>query len=510
MSTYTTTPGLISTFHSTLDNIVKERLNDTFRVIDECNNKKSKYPHTSSHVARPCFPENDCNQLTMGLIGCLPDNVQQAIKSFSIRPGKQHITFAFPFMEDTIQNFCEGNRISEVGGVPEKPRYITSGFFFDQGLEIIQGFQTYVTLVPYVNRESFPVVLLTLYQRETTEGICRHFQSLIRTMLKRPLPAGLWKISTLVVDLSPKLRELVLNTCAEAVTECQTEGSCHGFSEKPTEELMIQVKSPGIEPVVKEFWRVWGHEQISRQVFPVTVTNVSLAKPLYNAIPGMFRTLPDVSSGSININAFPHVPIKEGLHSVIKCLKTQDISQSKTKSDLVDTKPRSCVCSVCKIPSLASRPSSRLRMYGEFNVKNNHQTSPPQGSAFHLPVHHIMSAEDSQENLPHHSFRFSSTSVFPYSPFTSQRNRFREYLAIKNHASSKSIDFPYGVPTGHIRAAFVEPRASDVSIPTSVVQPIPHYLSLGLKSYEPVMRPYSMINKVEYPVTTGPYQNGFG
>ncbi|XP_076327625.1 uncharacterized protein LOC143234273 isoform X1 [Tachypleus tridentatus] len=275
-------------------------------------------------------------------------------------------------------------------------------------------------------------------------------------------------------------------------------------------QIDVMFKSPGIEPVVKEFWRVWGHEQISRQVFPVTVTNVSLAKPLYNAIPGMFRTLPDVSSGSININAFPHVPIKEGLHSVIKCLKTQDISQSKTKSDLVDTKPRSCVCSVCKIPSLASRPSSRLRMYGEFNVKNNHQTSPPQGSAFHLPVHHIMSAEDSQENLPHHSFRFSSTSVFPYSPFTSQRNRFREYLAIKNHASSKSIDFPYGVPTGHIRAAFVEPRASDVSIPTSVVQPIPHYLSLGLKSYEPVMRPYSMINKVEYPVTTGPYQNGFG
>ncbi|XP_076327627.1 uncharacterized protein LOC143234273 isoform X3 [Tachypleus tridentatus] len=229
-------------------------------------------------------------------------------------------------------------------------------------------------------------------------------------------------------------------------------------------QIDVMFKSPGIEPVVKEFWRVWGHEQISRQVFPVTVTNVSLAKPLYNAIPGMFRTLPDVSSGSININAFPHVPIKEGLHSVIKCLKTQDISQS----------------------------------------------SPPQGSAFHLPVHHIMSAEDSQENLPHHSFRFSSTSVFPYSPFTSQRNRFREYLAIKNHASSKSIDFPYGVPTGHIRAAFVEPRASDVSIPTSVVQPIPHYLSLGLKSYEPVMRPYSMINKVEYPVTTGPYQNGFG
>ncbi|XP_013774986.1 uncharacterized protein LOC106459860 [Limulus polyphemus] len=140
-------------------------------------------------------------------------------------------------------------------------------------------------------------------------------------------------------------------------------------------KIDMMFKSPGIEPVVKEFWKVWGHEQISRQVFPATVTNVSLTKPLYNAIPGMFRTLPDVADGSVNINAFPHVPIKEGLHSVIKCLKTQDISQSKTKSDLVDTKARSCVCSVCKIPSLASRPSSRLRMYGEFTVKNTHHTS---------------------------------------------------------------------------------------------------------------------------------------
>ncbi|XP_076349061.1 uncharacterized protein LOC143246366 [Tachypleus tridentatus] len=570
MSNYTsaTCPGLLSTFHSTLDNIVKERFNDTFRIMDEDNHKKDKTLHsTSHHVTRSYFHESDSNQLTMGLIGCLPDNVQQAIKSFSIRPGKQHITFAFPFMEDTIKSFCDWSNTAEVGGDPEKPRYISSGLFFDQGLEIVQGFQTYVTLVPYVNKGNFPVVLLTLYQRDTTEGICRHFQSLMRILSKKRLQTGLWKISTLVVNLSPKLREAVLNVCAETVADFQSDGTCHSFQEKPTEELIMHVKqkllrpyfasyrdllrrniqevlrqltttdpayflsvlellqghgcslidfrkvdmmfkSPGIEPVIKEFWKVWGHEQISRQVFPVTVTPVSLTKPLYNTIPRMIGSLRSGAEGPVNINSFPHIPIKEGLQSVIKCLKAQDISQTRIQSEPADTKTRSCSCSVCKIPPVTLRPSSRLRMYGELAVKNG-QSGSQHGSAFHLPNHHGPPSSDVRENLARHSFRFSS-AAFPYSPFSSQSNRMRELMAIRNHTSTKSVEFPYRVQTGGVPGSLAEPQTGATSNTSSLVQPVPHYFSLGLKPYRPMMYSYSVVNKTDYSVTTGPYQNGFG
>ncbi|GFS32398.1 uncharacterized protein NPIL_495901 [Nephila pilipes] len=94
--------------------------------------------------------------LTMALVGCLPDNVQQAIKSFSIRPGKQHITFAFPFMEETLRSFCETEGRNETSADPSSKSNSASSassvLFFDECLEVVHGFQTYVTILPQLNK----------------------------------------------------------------------------------------------------------------------------------------------------------------------------------------------------------------------------------------------------------------------------------------------------------------------------------------------------------------------
>ncbi|GBM37554.1 hypothetical protein AVEN_208313-1, partial [Araneus ventricosus] len=94
--------------------------------------------------------------LTMALVGCLPDNVQQAIKSFSIRPGKQHITFAFPFMEETLRSFCETDSRTEssidAGSKSGTTASTSSVLFFDECLEVVHGFQTYVTILPQLNK----------------------------------------------------------------------------------------------------------------------------------------------------------------------------------------------------------------------------------------------------------------------------------------------------------------------------------------------------------------------
>lgn len=82
-------------------------------------------------------------------------------------------------------------------------------------------------------------------------------------------------------------------------------------------------QSPAIDPVIRDMWRIWGHEQISRKVFPVGLgTPLSKLGPLYGSFTG--ETSPETV---VNMGTLSHVPVKEGLQSVIKCLKSQDISQ---------------------------------------------------------------------------------------------------------------------------------------------------------------------------------------
>ncbi|KAF8796459.1 hypothetical protein HNY73_000830 [Argiope bruennichi] len=411
--------------------------------------------------------------LTMALVGCLPDNVQQAIKSFSIRPGKQHITFAFPFMEETLRSFCETDSRSESsmdsGAKSGTTASGSSVLFFDECLEVVHGFQTYVTILPQLNkpcaRSSLPVVMLTLYQRDTTEGVCRHFQSLIRTLIEHKVTPDFWKLPVMVAELNSKYKELVLDICAETINEIQTENLSHSFPGK-TPEQMIQLlkekilrpcllsypeflrrntqevirnltttdpsyflsliellqstacsiwiqenlekfKSPGIDPVIRDMWRVWGHEQISRKVFPVTM---AAATPLANLGP-LYSHLDTGSEAVVSVGTLSHVPVKEGLQSVIKCLKSQDISQIKLKGSDHDSRYHSCNCSVCKIQP-QSRRSSRLRMYGDFTKQSVATNS--ECSAFHLPLQKRQS-DDFCSRSSVSSFRLqSSVSSFSY------------------------------------------------------------------------------------------------
>ncbi|GIY69546.1 uncharacterized protein CDAR_465561 [Caerostris darwini] len=499
--------------------------------------------------------------LTMALVGCLPDNVQQAIKSFSIRPGKQHITFAFPFMEETLRSFCEtesrNDTSGECGPKSNSTSSASSVLFFDECLEVVHGFQTYVTILPQLNkpcaRSSLPVVMLTLYQRDTTEGICRHFQSLIRTLVEHKVTPDFWKLPIMVAELNSKYKELVLDICAETINEIQTENLSHTFPGKSPEQMVqllkekilrpcilsypeflrrntqevirtltstdpsyflsliellqstacsildfkkidMMFKNPGTDPVIRDMWKVWGHEQISRKVFPVTM---AAATPLANLGP-LYSHLDTGSEAVVNVGTLSHVPVKEGLQSVIKCLKSQDISQIKLKGSEHESRYHSCSCSVCKIQP-QSRRTSRLRMYGDF-TKQSVANMSSECSAFHLPLQKRQpTSNDFCNRSSVSSFRLqSSVSSFSYhrhqhhSSFIStsaegSRSQHSDYLQSYDLASTEGPGLSsrpgYG-PSSH------------------VVQPVPHYLPMNLKAFsQRMLYGYPVINKPQYPLS---------
>ena len=75
--------------------------------------------------------------------------MMQAIKSFSIRPGSQHVTFAFPFMAELLSRFRPDSYGGDTG--VSQP-LITPGLFFDQSIDVIEGYQSYITLAPTLDR----------------------------------------------------------------------------------------------------------------------------------------------------------------------------------------------------------------------------------------------------------------------------------------------------------------------------------------------------------------------
>ncbi|XP_035204800.1 uncharacterized protein LOC118179744 isoform X2 [Stegodyphus dumicola] len=506
--------------------------------------------------------------LTMALIGCLPDNVQQAIKSFSIRPGKQHITFAFPFMEETLRTFCETDSINEAHiDTANKNRLASptsSVLFFDECLEVVHGFQTYVTILPQLNKSSLPVVMLTLYQRDTTEGICRHFQSLIRTLVEHKVTQDFWKLPLMVAELSSKYKEMILDICAETINEIQTENLSHTFPGKSpeqtiqlvkekilrpclvsypeflrrhTQEVMrnltatdpsyflslvellqsttcsildykkvdMMFKSPGIDPVIREMWRVWGHEQISRKVFPVTMaasTPVTKLGPLYGHLPGVSDTGPEAV---VSVGTLSHVPVKEGLQSVIKCLKSQDISQIKLRSTDHDSKFHSCNCSVCKIQP-QTRRNSRLRLYGDIS-KQTGTTSDC--SAFHLPLQKrqssVTSSGDFCSRTSVSSFRLqSSVSSLSYHPRHHHHHNTFLPSPVDSNSRNQHADYHQTFDIASTDGSSHHDRSAYGSMSSSghVIQPVPHYLPINLKAFsQRMLYGYPMLNKPQYPLS---------
>ena len=74
----------------------------------------------------------------------------QAIKSFSICPGKQHLTLVFPHMADSIQRFKQDSIYN--GAHISNEDILTSALISDGSSELFEGYHTYVTLAPTANR----------------------------------------------------------------------------------------------------------------------------------------------------------------------------------------------------------------------------------------------------------------------------------------------------------------------------------------------------------------------
>ena len=46
----------------------------------------------------------------------------------------------------------------------------------------------------FLSRPSLPIAVFTLYQRETSEGVLRHFESLIKVLLDTKTLLSVWKM----------------------------------------------------------------------------------------------------------------------------------------------------------------------------------------------------------------------------------------------------------------------------------------------------------------------------
>ncbi|GFG34074.1 hypothetical protein Cfor_04254, partial [Coptotermes formosanus] len=109
--------------------------------------------------------------------------------------------------------------------------------------------------------------------------------------------------------------------------------------------------SPQLDPAIRELWRVWSHEQVAAKVFPVCNASNRLGSLFYTTSPqGEICMLNQPSSSTAALlGHVTHVPVKEGLHSIIKCLKNQDLTFSSSSSpENKSQRYRTCACSVCR------------------------------------------------------------------------------------------------------------------------------------------------------------------
>uniref|UniRef100_T1J5B3 Uncharacterized protein n=1 Tax=Strigamia maritima TaxID=126957 RepID=T1J5B3_STRMM len=172
-------------------------------------------------------------------------------------------------------------------------------------------------------------------------------------------------------------------------------------------KIELFFKSSSCEISLREFWKVWGQEQIACKVFPVNGATRSCPKvgPLYYASP-----VTGALGASGGKSYLSHVPIKEGLQSIIKCLKSQDVGISDSIEDKQE-KLKSCFCKVCRFHNLAK---GRGKITEDFLSSESAFRRPLPGSRFHQP--------DLLTNLNKTNYRgatFKSRSnIFPYPPVT--------------------------------------------------------------------------------------------
>ncbi|XP_070545395.1 uncharacterized protein [Ptychodera flava] len=337
------------------------------------------------------------NTLTMDIIGCLPDNVQQAIKSFSIKPDKQHITFSFPFMVDILKQM----KFRE--GLP-RVHHVTPVLLCDDTLDLIEGFQTIITMAPNFQRGCMSIVQLTLWQKGTVEGLRRHFASLVKTLLDPHAHFACCHLPALVVDLKPTDRDQVIQACAESILELQRENLVKTFPERNAADILQMLKDTMVlpclksfheyfyialnevgsklpeqdaarfvalldhmtstkcsaydfkradlilrdptlgPPIINEFWMYWGNELASCKVFPV-------AMAIFDAYKLGNEKSDQEGAGVTKAMLvgfrmpFRRMPIKDGLQNIIQCLKAQNPAR---QDNIEKEKIGRCACESCR------------------------------------------------------------------------------------------------------------------------------------------------------------------
>lgn len=93
--------------------------------------------------------------------------------------------------------------------------------------------------------------------------------------------------------------------------------------------ISVFFQSPATEPLIKSFWRIWSQDQLASKVFPV----IMASRSVHRVGPFLYSPRPLGPSLDPNLAGLTHVPIKEGLQSIIKCLKAQDLNATGALSD---------------------------------------------------------------------------------------------------------------------------------------------------------------------------------
>ncbi|XP_038061754.1 uncharacterized protein LOC119732370 [Patiria miniata] len=311
-------------------------------IADHSEPEKNYQPRTCDLRSDPCPPKEkltkdvdgnmgekraavytqeatECN-LTMDVIGCLPDNVQQAIKSFSIKKETEHLILSFPFMTDILRKACLLDNASTTTG-----RHVTPMILSDHSLKLTKSHQAIVTLAPDNKRSTLRVVQFTIYRSGTKEGLSQHYAQLLSSMLK-DLPAKHFRFPHFVVldnstdpmmiaSLCNKIRKSIVplrggeNSNGHAplhdilrYDDFSVSGLQNGIFHRAVDETMSYLTDQDRErflvlikhllsekclsqefkkteqllrnhdPVpaaIRDFWMIWGHELVKPFIFPV-------------------------------------------------------------------------------------------------------------------------------------------------------------------------------------------------------------------------------------------------
>ena len=91
-------------------------------------------------------------------------------------------------------------------------------------------------------------------------------------------------------------------------------------------------QSPSTDSHVKTFWQIWGQDQIACKVFPIALAHYGVQRKVGHYIHTVHKGTMTLDLGVPT--SLTNMPIKEGMHSIIKCLKAQATSKAGKKQPI--------------------------------------------------------------------------------------------------------------------------------------------------------------------------------